>query len=90
MQYTQALENYQQAIAFYDISLQLKYIGANEFDKARIIEKLGQCLEQLLRYEEAFSCYQTILEIFNRLLPKNDKYIKSVEQQIQKLSAQLN
>ncbi len=87
-QYTQAVEHYQQAIASYKTSLSLEYFKGVEFDQAQTLQKCGNCLEQLSREKVALSCYQAAMEIFNRLLPANDKHVLSLEQQIIKLSCQ--
>ncbi|MBN3957809.1 MULTISPECIES: hypothetical protein [unclassified Nostoc] len=89
-QYRQALDNYQQASASYDISLLLKPIKPIEFDKARTLQKIGNCLQQLSSNQEALGYYQAAMEIFKRILPPNDKQINFVEQEMQKVLAELN
>lgn len=87
LQHIQAVDNYQQAVDCYDISLSLNPFKATEFDKARTLQKLGNCLRQLSRNQEALDCYQAAKQVFSQL-PPGDKHVRFLDEQIQKLKQQ--
>jgi tetratricopeptide (TPR) repeat protein len=86
-QYTQAVENFERSVACYDTSLALNRFKAVEFDKARTLQKLGNCLQQLSRNSEALESYQAAMKVFSQL-PPGDKHTRSLTQQIEKLRSQ--